>query len=559
MTSYKATNCYFLFQGPLSATAPRRTTHSEITLSFIDMSIIPPPLSPPSSWSILRSLDTLSPSPSWTSIQVDLTACCQVGRIPLILHTGAGNLQDSINGTCPDVEQDHSGSVGSFDLAYKGMTEDNPGVNSTEICSAHRSPTRKQLSSIKLQEKIRSMKNPLQAIPEPPPQPTAPPSVVEFMQELPSDVLITPESSPEKPRQVVHKRSVHATSDSEYLPISRFWTSGTQRISPDSSPPSPGTGKLTGRQGPYGHRRNGSTSTTDSGLSSRSNPPPIPHDANNTLLEDGGVGTVRFPLLPVSLSWLQSTSLEIMIDQEGFRMINPVFKLAGYAPPRTKESGAVSLGAHLISATADFMPVQRKSFAFHYSELDTPPVLRRLMLNGDESRDYLSKQAYLTLKANGPYTVQGIEHVQSSPLSLANEHSVLSWRFDYLVGDRRTESGRNIPGEKTFTPLSFCCSPALLLPTQGKKIRVVHVVKKSVATKLTATKVEPPRPPSYLGGLGTTTMSDAESEFPGAVTGKHEGSASNTPQDTSAHLYCTTEEFTHISESLQSPTRKFIE
>ena len=485
------------------------------------MSIIPP-LSPRSS--TLRSLNTLSPSPSCTSIQVDPAAYCQVGRIPLILHTGVGNLH---NGTCSD---DDSGSVNSLNLAYKGIPEENTGAKSTDACSP----------------------SPL-AMPEPPPQPTAPPPVVDFAQESPWNVPITPGSSSEKSRHVVHKNSVHTTS--EYSSTSCFWSSGTQRISLGTSPPSPGTRKLTGRQGPSVHRRDGSTSTTDSGLSSRSNPPLIPHDAN-VLLENGGIGTVRFPLLPVSLSWLQSTTLEIMIDQEGFRMINPVFKLAGYAPPRTKESEAISLGAHLVSATADFMPLLRKSFAFHYSELDTPPVLRRLMLNGDESRDYLSKQAYLTLRANGPYTVQGIEHVQSSPLFLPNEHFALSWRFDYLVGDRRTEAGRIIPGEKTFTPLSFSCSPALLLPTQGKKIRVMHVVKKSVAAKLTATKVEPPRPPSYLG-CPTTPLSDAEFEFPGAlaVTGKHKVS----PSDTPVHLYGTTEALPHLSEPLQSPTRESIE
>jgi hypothetical protein len=475
------------------------------------------------------------------------------------LHTGIGNLQNSINGSCSDIEHDDPGSVDSFNLAYKGIPEDNVGTKFTDICSPHASPASKQSSvnaSIKPAKKIRSMKNPHQAMPEPLPIPTAFPPVVEFLQELPSDVPITPESSPEKPRHLVHKGSVHATSESS--PTPRFWSSGTQRVFLDSSPPSPGNGKLTGRQEPSGHRRNGSTSTTDSGLSSRSNPPLIPHEANNILLENGSIGTVRFPLLPVSLFWLQSTTLEIMIDQEGFRMIKPLFKLAGYAPPRTKESEAVSLGAHLVSATADFMPMQRKSFAFHYSELDTPPVLRRLLLNSDESRDYLSKQAYLTLKANGPYTVQGIEHVQSSPVFLANEHSVLSWRFDYLVGDRRTEAGKIIPGEKTFTPLCFSCSPALLLPTQGKKIRVMHVVKKSVAAKLTATKVEPPRPPSYLGSPGATPLSDAESEFPGTVTGKHKVSSSNA-QDAPAHLLGTTEALPHLLESLQSPTRKFIE
>jgi len=249
-----------------------------------------------------------------------------------------------------------------------------------------------------------------------------------------------------------------------------------------------------------------------------------------------------------------------MIDQEGFRMIKPGFKLAGYAPPSTTGSEAISLGAHLVSATADFMPLQRQSFAFHYSELDTPPVLRRLMLNGDESHDYLSKQAYLILKANGPYTVRGIEHVQASSLFLATEHTLLSWRFDYFVGDRRTEAGRIISGEKTFTPLSFSCSPALLLPTQGKKIRVMHVVKKSVATKLTAVKVEPPRPPSPSQGVpGAMPLSDAEPEFQGAVTGKYKISRLNAPQDMPVLPHGTAEALPHLSESLQSPTGKFIE
>jgi hypothetical protein len=242
-------------------------------------------------------------------------------------------------------------------------------------------------------------------------------------------------------------------------------------------------------------------------------------------------------------------------------MIKPIFKLVGYAPPPSAmEREVVSLGLHFVSATADFMPLQRKSFAFHHSQLDTPPALRRLMLNGDGSRDYLSRQAYLILKANGPYTVQGTEPVQASRFFPATEHSVLSWRFDYLVGDRRTEAGRIIPGEKVLTPLSFSCSPALLLPIQGKKIRVMHVVKKSVAAKLTATKMEPPRPPS------PTPLSDAESGLRGA-TGKHRASRSNAPQDTptgsistndpaqpsSVSPHGTTEAFPPLSESLLSP------
>ena len=472
------------------------------------MSIIPPPLSRHSStWSILRSLDSLSPSPSWSSLDHS-TAYSQVGSIPVILHAGIGDLQNLVNRTCSNVGQDNSGPVDSFNLVHKGVpiSDDTTEAEPTESCiRLNQLPVN---ANTKTQEVTRSVKNSPKAMLEPPPSFTVPP-VVELVG-VPSNMPSTPESSPEKPRCMVHRGSVHVASD--YSPTSCSWPSDTQRTSPDYFLFSPGTGKRSG-PGPSGHRRNGSTSNTDSRLSSRSNPPLASHNANHTLSENADMGVVRFPLLPVSLSWLQSTTLEVMIDQEGFRTIKPIFKLAGYAPSRTMESEVVSLGVHLVSATADFMPLQRKSFAFHYSELDTPPVLRRLMLNGDESRDYLSRQAYLVLKANGPYSVQGTESAHSSLLSPATEHSVLSWRFDYFVGDRRTEAGRIIPGEKTFTPLSFSCSPALLLPTQGKKIRVLHMVKKTVAAKLTAMKVEPPRPPSPYLVSRARPLSDAESEL----------------------------------------------
>jgi hypothetical protein len=330
----------------------------------------------------------------------------------------------------------------------------------------------------------------------------------------------TPESSPEKPRRIAHKYSFHAAAEKSPTPCN--WSSGCQATHPGSSSPSPGTSLEC--QGPYGHKPKDSTSTTDSGLSSRSNLSFITHDVNRIVSGKVTINSVRSPLLPAALSWLQSTTLEIMIDQEGFRMIKPVFRYAGYSRPTMMESDIIPLGVHLVSATADFMPLQRKSFAFHYSALDTPPVLRRLMVNGDGSNDHLSRQAYLILKANGPYTVQGTEPVRPFP---AAEHSVLTWRFDYLVTDRRTEAGRIIPGEKTLTPLSFTCSPALLQPTQAKRIRVVHVVKKSVTVKLTATKIEPPMPPSPCLVSESIPLSTAESELREVATRKLKGAHPN--------------------------------
>ncbi|KAH9081937.1 hypothetical protein EDB83DRAFT_2335622, partial [Lactarius deliciosus] len=273
---------------------------------------------------------------------------------------------------------------------------------------------------------------------------------------------------PSKPELAPQLRSSHGDSSTSSM--------SAHDPSLDSRRSSSTTGGLSPTKRPHGH--GGSTSL-------RSDLPLATHDAVHTFSETLDVGSGRFPLLPLSLSWLKSTVLELMIDQEGFRMIQPTFKLAGYSRPPAMESGATLFDSHLVSATADFMPVERKSFTFHHASLDTPPVFRRLLVNGDESHDYLSRQAYLVLKANGPYTVHGTEPVQSPRLFPNSEPPVLTWRFDYFVGDRRTEAGRIIPGEKTFTPLSFSCFAGF---------RVVHVVKKSVAPKLTAIKMEPPVP-----------------------------------------------------------------
>jgi len=458
------------------------------------MSIIPPPLARHSStWSILRSLETLSPPSSWSSL--DNLACYQVGSIPLILHAGIGDFPNLVTDTCSEAETVDSSPTDPFDREYKGgsvlHSHNNTAVGSTECCVIyHKSP--KQGSENPCpelhDEETRSTGN------------ITPAMLLTHPQRTLLNTPCTPESSPEKSRRVVHKDSVRAASENS--PTSCCRSPGHQSTLPDSSPRSPEVSKIPGCHGQSGHKRKGSTSTTDSGLSSRSDLSCTTHDSNRIISDNASTGTARFPLLPVSLSWLQATTLEIMIDQEGFRMIKPVFRFAGYSWPTTTESEAISLGVHLVSATADFMPLQRKSFAFHHSSLDTPPVLRRLMVNGDRSHDYLSRQAYLILKANGPYTVQGTELVQSLRHFSAADPPVLAWRFDYVVGDRRTEAGRTIPGEKTLTPLSFTCSPALLQSTQARKIRVVHVVKKSVATKLTATKMETPMPPSPYPGPG---------------------------------------------------------
>jgi hypothetical protein len=193
---------------------------------------------------------------------------------------------------------------------------------------------------------------------------------------------------------------------------------------------------------------------------------------------------------PSSTVWLDNSFIELSIDQEGFRAVQPRFRFTGYSSRRSWDPCGNS-----SDVMALFRPISRQVFNFHYSALEALPILRRITVNGDEARDYITRQASLGLKANGVYTVRGNE-APSLPATYGNGNlpAKLGWKFEYFVDDRRVDAfGTNIvDGEKILTPLTFSCSPLLLHPFQGKRITVIHIVKKSVATKLVAEKMEPP-------------------------------------------------------------------
>ncbi|KAJ7293715.1 hypothetical protein C8J57DRAFT_1031183, partial [Mycena rebaudengoi] len=193
--------------------------------------------------------------------------------------------------------------------------------------------------------------------------------------------------------------------------------------------------------------------------------------------------------LPNNLLWLKDIMAELLIDQEGFRSVQPTFKLAGYLKQARGWDSSQWQGDLVL-----FRPVKRQTFRFHYAPLDGLPILRRVTINGDEARDYISRQAVLNLKVNGVWMVHGSETPHSQPAHLdagvskmqGGNGGKLIWKFDYVVGDH---SGRFDDGEKTLTPLTFSCSPWLLHLNQAKKMKFMHFVKKSVAPKLTAEKL----------------------------------------------------------------------
>ncbi|GJE87695.1 hypothetical protein PsYK624_037780 [Phanerochaete sordida] len=198
------------------------------------------------------------------------------------------------------------------------------------------------------------------------------------------------------------------------------------------------------------------------------------------------------PGLPPVLSWLQNVRLELWIDQEGFRLARPVFELSGYSTPPSADN--TDLVHALTDGSAEFCPAETQSFVFHHGTLDPQPVLRKLTLVGDDTRDYISRQASLAIKANGVYSVSGVESFGSSlpnPTYSNSQQSPLKlhWRFEYRIEDG---NGKTRAGEKRLRPLLFSCSPGLLHPTHGKKVRIIQVVKKGLTPKLTSEKVDLP-------------------------------------------------------------------
>lgn len=239
--------------------------------------------------------------------------------------------------------------------------------------------------------------------------------------------------------------------------------------------------------------------------------------------------------IPHHLGWLQDLTISLCIDQESFRTVTPAFKLVGYTKPtlpvhsptgaafRKLGSGGNNNGSSTgtpikqyssepldqtsvdpdPTGMAEFLPLKWESFVFHHSPLDPPPSIRRLSVDRDEEKDYLSQYAYLVIKSSEGqvYTVRGSETRRGnggedvmtgrsdggrgSPIKL-------EWRFEYAVEDKRKVDGTKVGGgEKYLTPLRFSCSPGLLHPRQGRKVTLLNMWKKSIQPRVVANKLEP--------------------------------------------------------------------
>jgi len=209
------------------------------------------------------------------------------------------------------------------------------------------------------------------------------------------------------------------------------------------------------------------------------------------------------------VDWLQDITVQFLVDQEGFRAAQPNFRFARIARLRSSQQSRSP-----DTVMAQFRPIIRQAFHFHYAPFESPPVLRRVTVNDDETHDYVSKQAYLTTKTNGVYVLYGHE---MSTTTHDSEASKLYWQFEYLVDDRLLDgSGRIMEGEKILTPLTFSCTPSLLSPGQGRRNNIMHIFKKGVAPKLVSEKLQAPgtaRPQNGAGNAGILASSQTDAHI----------------------------------------------
>ncbi|KAI0688139.1 hypothetical protein BC835DRAFT_333035 [Cytidiella melzeri] len=253
------------------------------------------------------------------------------------------------------------------------------------------------------------------------------------------------------------------------------------------------------REGPRLRTKSAATSkSSESGRSTRTLANQALRLSQPICLADSTPEVVR-PVqgLPGILGWLENIRFQLWIDQEGFRLVRPTFELFAYASASSQD-GDLELDSSLMYGSVEFRPVERQTFAFHHAALDPAPTLRKLTMSSDDTRDYISRQAILTIKTNGIYSVSGSETLEPGPTNLHGSATAqqletlrLHWRFEYMVDDHYSEAtGKLRPGEKALVPLLFSCSPGLLHPTHGKKIKLMHVFKKGLAPKLASAKIK---------------------------------------------------------------------
>jgi len=114
-------------------------------------------------------------------------------------------------------------------------------------------------------------------------------------------------------------------------------------------------------------------------------------------------------------------SIAIVVDQEGFREVEASLNFVRYIPDTN---------------CFQFAVVEKIALPYNWSKMQSDPVLRKLRVPLYGEKDFLTRQACLSIRDNGVWEVHGKEGRGGK------------WKFTYKVEDRLTLLGKAKSGEK---------------------------------------------------------------------------------------------------------------
>lgn len=237
------------------------------------------------------------------------------------------------------------------------------------------------------------------------------------------------------------------------------------------------------------------------------------------------------------IGFVKALQIELWIDQEGHRSIRPQFsfkrELSRHsstfndikARRRTESEDHDGLSANPLqelmrTSLVDLRPSTKAVGTFHCGTVSREAMIRRLVINGQSDKDYLSTNIILPLAENGIYGVYGRENGRKKK----SVRETFVWKFEYTIEDKRAaKDGSIIAGEKLLRPISFICSPEMFLPSQASNVTLVHLLSKKLKPSPTAKRILPPPMPyfhdaSHVNLLeGSEPLRDSGSSCSGSV------------------------------------------
>lgn len=135
-------------------------------------------------------------------------------------------------------------------------------------------------------------------------------------------------------------------------------------------------------------------------------------------------------------------AISLVVDQEGFREVEAGLVFARFIPD---------------THSFEYLVAEKTPLPYNCSKMQSDPVLRKLLVPIFGEKDFLTRQACLSISNNGVWEVCGKEGRNGL------------WRFTYEVEDRLSLTGKAKAGEKNIIPLRFTCSPEVL--DSSRKVR----------------------------------------------------------------------------------------